>query len=243
MGQCVVVTGAANGIGRAIADLFCAHNFTVIGLDIVVPKGRVKFDFMKTDVTKSRELAQAMDHIKAKKHSVLAVINNAAVQVEKGILETTEEEWDRVLAVNLKAIMLTTQTFFPLFKSGSSIINISSVHARATSKGMAAYVASKGAISSLTRAMALELGGNGIRVNAVNPGAVDTAMLQKGLSRNSRPEQALKKLKNSSPLNKIGAPSDIANLVLFLVNPDLAGNITGQEFYCDGGVTAKLASE
>ena len=243
MGQCIVVTGASNGIGRAIADLFCKQNFTVLGLDLVSPKGRAKFEFIKADVTKSRELAQAMDHIKTKKQTILAVINNAAMQVEKGILETTEEEWDRVLAVNLKAIMLTTQTFFPLLKSGSSIVNISSVHARATSKGMAAYVASKGAISALTRAMALELGVHGIRVNAVNPGAVDTAMLQKGLARNARPEQALKKLKNASPLNKIGSPDDIANLVSFLINPGLAGNITGQEFFSDGGVTAKLASE
>ena len=243
MGQYVIVTGASNGIGRAIADLFCKQNFSVVGLDIVAPEGKVKFEFVKVDISKSEDLAGVVTTLKAKKHSVMAIINNAAVQVEKGILETTEEEWDHVLAVNLKSIMLTTQSFFPFLKSGSSIINLSSVHARATSKGMAAYVASKGAIAALTRAMALELGEHGVRVNAVNPGAVDTEMLQKGLARNASPTQALEKLKRASPLNKIGAPSDIANLVSFLVNPDLAENITGQEFFCDGGVTAKLASE
>ncbi|OFZ14653.1 MAG: hypothetical protein A2X86_18585 [Bdellovibrionales bacterium GWA2_49_15] len=243
MDQCIVVTGASNGIGRAIANLFCEKNFPVVGIDLVAPKGKAKFQFMKADVSNKHELAKIGIAINAKNHSVLAVINNAAVQVEKGILETTEEEWDRVLSVNLKAIMLTTQSFFPFLKSGSSIVNLSSVHARATSKGMAAYVASKGAISALTRAMALELGEYGIRVNAINPGAVDTAMLQKGLARNASPGQALKKLQSSSPLNKLGSPNDIANLALFLVDPELAGNITGQEFYCDGGVTAKLASE
>jgi NAD(P)-dependent dehydrogenase (short-subunit alcohol dehydrogenase family) len=136
-----------------------------------------------------------------------------------------------------------TQFLSPFFNQNFSIINISSVHAHATSKNLSSYVATKGAVSALTRSMALELGGAGVRVNSICPGAIETEMLIQGLTRNADPDLAMNNLKKSSPLNKIGSGSDVAKLVSFLLDGELSGNITGQEFVIDSGVLARLASE
>ena len=122
-------------------------------------------------------------------------------------------------------------------------MNVSSVHSRATSNGLASYAASKGAVSALTRAMAIELGPRRIRVNSVLPGAIDTPMLERGLTRVGDPEMAKARLISGAILNQLGSPEDVAQLVMFLCNPALSGNITGQEFVCDSGVLCRLASE
>lgn len=138
---------------------------------------------------------------------------------------------------------LLMRALAPSMRPGASIINISSIHARATSAGLAAYVASKGALSALTRATALELGARGIRVNAVLPGAIDTPMLRNALARNRPLDDAWNSLIAGAPLGRVGAPSDVAHLVAFLADSEVSGNITGQEFVCDGGVLARLATE
>jgi NAD(P)-dependent dehydrogenase (short-subunit alcohol dehydrogenase family) len=162
--------------------------------------------------------------------------------MEKRMLETTEDEWNSVIQTNIGSIFLSTKYLFDLLKD-CSIINIASVHARATSKGLPVYAASKGAITSLTRSMAIEFAAHGIRVNAILPGAIETEMLRKGLSRNRDPENAIQELIKAIPLGRIGNPFDVAHLALFLAENKKSSYITGQEFVCDGGVLAKLSSE
>ena len=246
MTQNILITGAASGIGYAISKYFNKKGFKVIGLDVKKADDETLFEeFFQCDVSSSSQLLAVLESLKSKGMNLVSIVNNAAVQVEKSLLDTSEEEWDQVLNVNLKSLFLTTKTFMSLFdqSDSNSITNISSVHSSATSKGLASYVASKGGVTALTKAMALELADKGIRVNSVHPGAIDTPMLRKGLSRNDEAGAAFEKLKKSSPLEKVGTGEEVAGLVYFLTAGDGCLNITGQDFYTDSGVLAKLASE
>lgn len=235
----VLITGAARGIGEGISEAFKNNGWNVIGVDL---NEKDDENFYSADVSSTKDLEKIFVFLKEKEVTLNCVINNAAVQVEKDIISTTFEEWTTVIATNLNSVFYTTKIFFPLFKE-TSIINISSIHAKITSKTLASYVASKGGISSLTRAMALELAEYNIRVNSISPGAIDTPMLRKGLGRNSDEETALSNLIETTPLKKLGTPQEIAQIALFLADNNKSGNITGSDFPCDGGVGAKLASE
>jgi NAD(P)-dependent dehydrogenase (short-subunit alcohol dehydrogenase family) len=233
----IIVTGSAQGIGEEICHHLKKLNYFVIGIDQKASP--------HANLSITGNLADPLFYAEIKKQvkdDIYAVVNNAAVQVEKKLIETEISEWDNLFHINVRAIFLMTKSLNEQLKGPSSIVNISSVHAKATSEGLAAYASSKGAVSALTRAMAIELGQK-IRVNAILPGAIQTPMLEKGLSRNGNAQAAKEKLAQSAPLNKIGAPSDVAKLVHFLIDENLSGNITGQEFVCDGGILSKLASE
>ena len=236
------ISGVEGGIGKALCEVFNKEGWVVIGADIKPCTHDNCNLFFQEDVSKAESIKEIHDSLKGKKISIQCVINNAAIQLEKRILETTEEEWHSVMQTNLGSIFLSTKYLFDLLKD-CSIINIASVHARATSKGLSVYAASKGAITSLTRAMALELADHGIRVNAILPGAIETEMLRKGLGRNRDPENAMMELIEAIPLGRIGNAFDVAHLALFLAENKKSSYITGQEFVCDGGVLAKLGSE
>lgn len=237
----VIVTGTSRGIGKAIALYLLEKDYNVIGID----KNESSQDFTQVncDLKNWEETSIALKKALPSGTNVVGLVNNAAIQIEKGILETTQANLSEIFSTNVFAIYSLTQFLASYFNDDASIVNISSVHAHATSKNLSSYVATKGAVSALTRSMALELGSAGIRVNSICPGAIETEMLIQGLSRNSNPDQAMNNLKKSSPLNKIGSGSDVAKLVSFLLDGELSGNITGQEFVIDSGVLARLASE
>lgn len=242
MSKNVIITGVNGGIGRKTAKKFSDEGYHVIGTDIN-PDGRTHCDdFWKTDIEISREISSFCKEIKKKYEQINALVNNAAIQIESPLVKTDIDDWDSIFATNVRSIFLLTKHLVDLLRGGS-IINISSVHARATSKGLSAYAASKGAVCSLTRSMALELAEDDIRANAILPGAINTEMLEQGLKRNRDYEKARQKLIEGTPLKKVGNPEDVAKLIYFLADPSLSGNITGQEFICDGGVLAQLASE
>ncbi len=234
----VIVTGSASGIGLEVVHYLKKNGYCVYGLDI--NKSEITENFFQGDISEQDFLTEVYSKING---PIDALINNAAIQIEKTFLETSTTEWKKVFEVNVFGTFLTSKIFVPKIKEFGSIVNISSVHSRATSIGMCAYVASKSAISGMTRAMALELGERNIRVNSIVPGAIDTPMLERGLKRNQNQKTALDILKKSSPLKKIGSPNDVAKLISFLIDPNLSGNITGSEFSCDSGILAKLASE
>ena len=149
---------------------------------------------------------------------------------------------DGVLSANLRSVYIMSKYAHPQLKLGEGVIvNVSSVHAIATSESMAAYAASKGAVLALTRAMALELAPDGIRVNALLPGAVDTPMLRAGLAR--WPDIGVNQLASRIPLGRIGKPDEIAQAALFLSDNERASFITGQALVVDGGATARLGTE
>lgn len=242
MSKVVLISGVNGGIGTSLSLSFKESGWNVIGIDIRGGSNDHCDHFLKLDVSDPVSVKSGFDIVLNNYARVDCLINNAAIQVEKTLAETTEKEWEKVFRVNLHSVFFMVKYFIKLLNN-SSIINISSVHARATSKGLAAYAASKGALSSLTRSMAIELADLGIRVNAILPGAIETPMLQKGFERKNSADKARRILVEATPLHKIGDPADVANLALFLADNSKSGNITGQEFVCDGGVLARLASE
>lgn len=246
-----VITGAAGGIGRATGDYFSRMGWIVIGIDRAAFPGEFHQGglFIQADVSLEGDWKKIREEIAGLTGSLDAVVNNAAIQVTKPIVETTVEEWDSVLGANLRSVYLSVKMLYPALKAGpgGAIVNVSSVHAVATSKDIAAYAASKGGMLALTRALAIELAPDNIRVNAVLPGAVDTAMLMAGLNRDhagsGTPQERLENLARRTVSGKIGQPEEIARAIYFLADEGQSSFITGQPLVVDGGATARLSTE
>lgn len=249
MSRVVLITGAAGGIGRATASVFQAAGWSVVAVDRVPAGGFPEgVQFRQADVANPDSIEALFAWLTADVGRLDALVNNAAVQICKPIVTMTTAEWDDLMASNLRSIFLTAKNGYPLLKaSRGAVVNVSSVHAVATSVDIAAYAASKGGSVALTRAMALEFAADGIRVNAVLPGAVDTPMLRAGLGRGdaegkSIPER-LENLARKTALLRVGRPAEIAQAILFLADGDLSSFITGQSLIIDGGATTRLSTE
>src|SRR5574341_650260 len=246
----VLITGAAGGIGRATVALFAEKGWSVIGVDRALfgngfPQGGL---FIHSDISHSEELHAIFEKTHAFTESLAALVNNAAVQVAKPILETSVEEWDAVMASNLRSVFLGAKLAHPLLKArGGAIVNVSSVHAVQTSANIAAYAASKGGLLALTRAMAIEFAPDNIRVNAILPGAVDTPMLRAGLGRGhvgeGNVQERLDNLARKTVSGKVGKPEEIAHAIYFLADNEQSSFTTGQALVVDGGATARLSTE
>lgn len=246
-----VITGAAGGIGRATGEFFTRMGWIVIGIDRAPYPGKYPGGglFIQADVSLEGDWQKIQDEIAGVTNSLDAVINNAAIQITKPIVETSVDEWDDVLGANLRSVFLSVKMLYPALKAkqGGAIVNVSSVHAVATSKDIAAYAASKGGMLALTRALAIELAPDNIRVNAVLPGAVDTAMLMAGLNRDhaggGTAQERLENLARKTVSGKIGQPEEIARAIYFLADQEQSSFITGQPMVIDGGATARLSTE
>jgi len=233
----ILITGINGGIGNFLGKYFKSLDWTVIGIDINDNKESNCDIFYKCDISNEEKMKEVIDNLKNEKINVL--VNNAAYQLCKSLLDSTSEEWDKILNTNLKTIFVLSKYLYPkIKKANGSIINISSVHATHTSKNIGIYATSKGGITSLTRSMAIEFGEDNIRVNAILPGAINTKMLQEHFNENE-----LDKLKNKHISKRIGEPLDVAELVNFLADNNKSGFITGQCLYVDGGATIKLSTE
>ena len=246
MMRVALITGACGGVGRATAALFRRAGWLTVGLDRLEPADALDVDhFVQVDMARE-DLGKEIDAAVSRIGRLDALVNNAATQIEKRLVDTTVPEWDKVLATNLRGPFLATQAACSaLRRSRGAIVNVSSVHALATSAGLAAYAASKGGLTAFTRASALELAPE-VRVNAVLPGAVDTPMLRAGLVRLAGPQDvdtALHQLASRTPLARVGTPSEIAEVILFLADGERSSFITGQTVVADGGVTVRLSSE
>jgi NAD(P)-dependent dehydrogenase (short-subunit alcohol dehydrogenase family) len=247
----VLITGAGGGIGRACVSHFASQGWRVIGVD--------RFDFGEGFPEDGRFILADISHPDAAEkifqqardfHPTLDVlINNAAVQVAKPLVETTVEEWDAVMASNLRSVFLFVKLAHPLLKAagGGAIVNVSSVHAVQTSVNIAAYAASKGGMLALTRAMAIEFAPDNIRVNAILPGAVDTPMLRAGLGRGhvgqGDMQERLDNLARRTVNGRVGTPEEIARAIYFLADNEQSSFMTGQAMIVDGGATARLSTE
>ena len=247
----VLITGAAGGIGRAAVNLFTGCGWQVIGVDRASfgedfpPSGL----FIQSDISIGENLESIFEQAYKFTNTLSALVNNAALQVTKPVLETSVEEWDAVMASNLRSVFLGVKLAHPLLKAagGGAIINMSSVHAVATSANIAAYAASKGGLLAFTRALAIEFAPDNIRVNAILPGAVDTPMLRAGMNRghvsggdiNTRLDNLARKTVNG----RIGKPEEIARAIYFLADEQQSSFMTGQAMIIDGGATARLSTE
>ncbi|MGD8406937.1 MAG: SDR family oxidoreductase [Anaerolineales bacterium] len=247
----VLITGAGGGIGRACIHHFADEGWGVIGVD------RADFDgdfpqngrFIKADISLPASAEKIFSQARDFSPTLDVLVNNAAVQVAKPILETTVEEWDAVMASNLRSVFLFVKLAHPLLKArgGGAVVNVSSVHAIQTSANIAAYAASKGGLLALTRAMAIEFAPDNIRVNAILPGAVDTPMLRAGLGRGhvgqGDMQQRLDNLARKTVSGKVGKPEEIAQAIYFLADDEQSSFMTGQAMVVDGGATARLSTE
>ncbi len=247
----VLITGAAGGIGRATVRLFSEKGWYVIGVD------RLNFGegfpvnglFIQADIARPEDIQAIFEKASAVTDSLDALVNNAAMQIAKPLVDTTVEEWDAVMAANLRSVFLGVKLAHPLLKArgGAAVVNVSSVHAIQTSANIAAYAASKGGMLALTRAMAIEFAPDNIRANAILPGAVDTPMLRAGLGRghvgHGDMQERLDNLARKTVNGRVGTPEEIAHAIYFLADNQQSSFMTGQALVVDGGATARLSTE
>ncbi|MHB0976065.1 MAG: SDR family NAD(P)-dependent oxidoreductase [Candidatus Aquicultorales bacterium] len=244
----VLITGASSGIGAATAQAFKNEGWRVIGAARRQAPESFKGDrYFKADISDPSAVTEIFREVRNEFGRLDALVNNAALQVSKPILETTLEEWDAVMSVNIRSVFLCVKEAHPLLSQrGGAIVNVSSVHAMATSRGLGAYAASKGALLAFTRSLALELAPE-IRVNAILPGAVRTAMLEGGLGRGhvagDEMNERLRQLGERHALGRIGEPEEIAKAIVFLADNESSSFMTGQALVVDGGALARLSTE
>lgn len=249
MHKVVIVTGACGGIGRACVTRFAGAGWRVIALDVAADRVSDAALQLECDVADEAAVQSAIASIERAFPTVHAIVNNAAIQLDKPLLETSAADWDTVMGANARGVFLGIRYGAPLLRAagGGAIVNVASVHALATSARIAAYAASKGAVLALTRAAAIELAPLDIRVNAILPGAVDTPMLRDGLARGHLEtgpvESKLKELARRTVIGRVGLPDEIASAVLFLADDDQSSFMTGQALVIDGGATARLSTE
>jgi NAD(P)-dependent dehydrogenase (short-subunit alcohol dehydrogenase family) len=245
-----VVTGAGSGIGRGIARCLAEEGAFVLLNDIrqetaeeskrILAEAGHRTEIAISDISTSDGAAAVIREAIHYGGRLDLLVNCAGRQIVKRIEELQPEEWDIVLDVNLKGAYLCAKAAIPfLAKQHGAIVNICSVHARATVEGFTSYAASKAGILALTRAMAIECAPRGIRVNAVSPGTIDTPMLQAFFDSCPDPSRARSEFLKFHPIGRFGTPQDIGEIVAFLAS-DQAGFITGTEIIVDGGMTALL---
>jgi len=238
-----LVTGAARGIGLATAKRFLAEGWRVALLDIdaatltTAVTSLAKPDsalMLVCDVSDARQVASSMDGVAQRFGRLDALVNNAGVAVFAPVMETSDDDWSRVLAVNLTGPFLCAKAAVPLMREhgGGTIVNITSISAVRASTLRSAYGTSKAGLAHLTKQLAVELASSGIRVNAVAPGPVDTAMAKAVHSAEIRADYH-----DAIPLNRYGLEEELAEAIFFL-SSERASYVTGQVLAVDGGFDA-----
>ena len=240
-GRVAAVTGGTGGIGRAICQRLMREGAAVVALDLAPPPADAGFETIAMDVTSEDAVRQAMDEIGARHGKIDILVNAAGIEIEKTIEETSLEEWNRIFAINVTGMFLTSKYALPLIrKAGAgSIINFGSYDGFIADPGLAAYCATKGAVHALTRAMACDYGPENIRVNAICPGYIDTPMLQSFFGDSGNVETLEQAIRDVHPMRRYGTPEDVAGLVNWLAG-DEARYASGQLWVLDGGLTAQV---
>jgi NAD(P)-dependent dehydrogenase (short-subunit alcohol dehydrogenase family) len=245
-----LITGGSSGIGMAIAERFLKEGAKIA----IGGRSKERCDTaqkqLKTivadavysvtgDVSKWDDAQKMVERTVKRFGRIDILINNAGIYLEKRIEETTEDEWDQVININLKGVFLCSKAVYPHFKNqgGGTIVNMSSDSGVSGNPCEAAYCASKGGVTNLTRAMALDYAKENIRVNAICPAVINTPMLQKEVDKQEDKDAYLKEMDELHPVGRVGRPEEVAFAVL-MVASDEASFITGANISVDGGFTA-----
>lgn len=240
----VVISGAAMGQGAAHARVLSGEGAAVVLGDVDVVKGQAVADeiiaaggraiFVKLDVSKAADWEALLEAAREAFGTVTGLVNNAGISVSSTALETSEDDWHRLIAVNQTGVFLGMRTIAPaiIAAGGGAIVNTSSTLGYWASPNTFAYQATKGAVRTMSKSAALSLGQQGVRVNSVFPGLVDTPFIDR-----LRTNNALDNSISRTPLGRIAQPDEIANVVLFLLS-DEASYVNGAEITVDGGMTA-----
>jgi 3-oxoacyl-[acyl-carrier protein] reductase len=242
-GKVAVVTGASRGIGRAAALQLAAAGAHVVAdyhksaedaesLMKEIAARRGKAELFQADVSDPDQVCALFDRVRERAGRLDILVNNAGIVRDRLVLSTELSDWDRVLAVNLRGAFLCTRhaAQMMMLNHSGTIVNVASTAAIRGGRGQANYAASKGGLVALTRACAAEFAGKGIRVNAVLPGMIETAMTERVRRR------AGQEILGRIPCGRFGEPSDVAAVILFLAS-SMSGYITGQAIAVDGGMS------
>jgi glucose 1-dehydrogenase len=250
MQRSVLITGAAGGVGAATAKYFHEKGWNTFATDRREVEPEIEaIHFFSSDVSDPESVRALFAWLEQQTTALHALVNNAAIQISRPLIEMDVDEWDSTMGSNLRSAFLTARYGFGMLKAAgqAAIVNVSSVHAIATSASIAAYAASKGGLLALTRAMAIEFAADQIRVNAILPGAVDTEMLRSGLSRGhvggDTIEERLQDLGSRTVMGRVGEPDEIAAAIYFLADGEQSAFMTGNALVIDGGATARLSTE
>ena len=242
--QVCVVTGVASGLGRAIAGELATEGAVVIGCDIDDEGGAETMagigEYRHADVSREAEVEALLAAVVERHGHLHVMVNNAAIQIEEELAETSEEQLDRVLGTNLKGVFFgckhAVRQMTPA--GGGTIVNIASILALVGDGILAAYCAAKGGVLGITRATAVQYGAAGIRCNAVCPGDIDTPLVQAYFDTAADPAALRAEISAEYPLGRIAQPQEIARAVVFLASDD-SSFMSGQPLVVDGGLLAK----
>lgn len=247
-----VVTGGSQGIGRGVVKVFAEEGAKVIIADIDTEAGEktvkeftdknLNVRFHKTDVSNEDDVKSLIEYTINEFGKLDVLVNNAAINIRKAVHETSLEEWNNLMGINLTGPFLCSKYAIPEMQkqNTSSIINMASWHAETTITRLAAYASAKGGLTALTRQMALDYGQNQIRVNAVGPSSVDTPLLHKTFASLEDPEKSFEESLAFNPMGRVGTVDDIAKTCLFLASDD-STYVSGQTILVDGGQSNKVA--
>lgn len=246
-GKVCIVTGGASGIGRATCRLLAREGARVVVADLSLNGARsVAAEInggafaMQVDVANSASVCELIEAVRGECNRIDVLVNNAGYGIPGSVVETSEDDWDRLMAVNVNGVFYGCKHVIPVMKAqgGGVIVSTASVVADVGIRNRAAYCASKGAVAALTRAMALDHVADRIRINCVAPGTIDSAYFEDLFSKSDRPDELKRELEARQPMNRLGQPEEIANAILFLAS-DESSFCTGSMLVADGGLTAQ----